>query len=458
LDEVLTVKELLDRLRKPEEKHSNPFVELLPKAQKLLGLNKLDTISLEALLIQAIIYCVFHNENEPDEISKKDAKKRDSYLLTMGLLDEYYHVKGDGTHYSVNLRYTDYLGESEYIELSYEKDFFHKNLTAEVAYARAKAVLSSTDKRCRENLADYLSKSENCQKCFEKGTKNFIKVDLFNGETRRQLIKPKARYTRKNFPFSTDQEDKPKSFGLSVKDTLSGCSDSIRKIAEFSKIEKLAKEELYRLNRNDGESPLEIPKDPKGNTVIITQNRKAENIMEDNRRPRSSIFPTVEKAKKVSTPGLSTLLDDDILTAIDPQYFGRAFFLEDDGIYTVRLGLFHGREYGALEEESVIFCAIPTKANYIQQITAAFDITEKSVRFLDVIFLESTCPFTIKPVPDSLMVARHNTMCEIPIKYDSIREDDRIIFVRNGLRRKVPNQFRVFFDVLSIQVEIVFEK
>ena len=162
MDKILTIEDLLSQLREPKNKHLNPFEELLPEARKLLGLDsELDAISLEALLIQAIIYCVFDSENEPDEISKEDAKKRDSYLLTMGLMDGYYHVKDDDIHYSAPLRQKEYLAYSEYIEISYEQEIRHNLSTVEERYVKAKAVLSTTDGRCRENLADYLSKNKN---------------------------------------------------------------------------------------------------------------------------------------------------------------------------------------------------------------------------------------------------------------------------------------------------------
>ena len=62
LDKILTIEDLLSQLREPKNKHLNPFEELLPEARKLLGLDsELDAISLEALLIQAIIYCESNN-------------------------------------------------------------------------------------------------------------------------------------------------------------------------------------------------------------------------------------------------------------------------------------------------------------------------------------------------------------------------------------------------------------
>lgn len=218
MNEILTVKELLDQLREPENKRSNPFVELLPKAQELLGLgSKLDTISLEALLIQAIIYCVFDDEDEPDKISKEDAKKRDSYLLAMGLLEGYYHIKSNGMHYTASLRHKDYLANSQYKEIYYGKDVSSGKLSTEEAHARAKTALSTADRRCREELADYLVEINNCRKCFEKGSQKYIKeVKLSDGKTDKQLILPEPRYileippaTERKSSGSTSVEDNP---------------------------------------------------------------------------------------------------------------------------------------------------------------------------------------------------------------------------------------------------------
>lgn len=189
------------------------------------------------------------------------------------------------------------------------------------------------------------------------------------------------------------------------------------------------------------------------------RNRKIKNITEhSSQNRRKSVLPSLEKAKATLTPGLSIMLDDDdILTVIDQQYYGRTFVVRDEGIYTVRLGTFHNMNKGALEEAAV-FCTIPTRSDYEQQITAAFDIPEASARFLDTIILKATRPFSVKLIPGSPVLERHSRQWGIPLKYDSVRADDMVIMVRTGLRKNVPSQYKIYFDVLSIQLEIVFEK
>ena len=112
------------------------------------------------------------------------------------------------------------------------------------------------------------------------------------------------------------------------------------------------------------------------------------NIMKSKKKARKSLLPPIEKVKTVSASGLSIMFDDDnILIVIDKQYYNRTFFVKDEGIYTVRLGVFRNMDKGALEE-SAIFCTIPTKADCEQQITAMFDIPEASARFMDTVILE----------------------------------------------------------------------
>lgn len=176
------------------------------------------------------------------------------------------------------------------------------------------------------------------------------------------------------------------------------------------------------------------------------------------KKVRKSLLPPIEKVTVTSTPGLSIMFDDDdILTVIDKQHFGRKFFVESGGIYTVRLGVFHDTDKGALEE-AAMFCAIPTRASYKQHIIAAFNIPGASTRFIDSIILNAARPFTIRLIPGSPILERHDNQWGVPLKYDSIRESNMTILARTGLRKNVPNQFRAFFDVLSIQIEIMFEK
>lgn len=209
MEKISPIGNLLSNLREPKSENKKHFEDYLPEAQKLFGLeHELDVFSLDALLIQAIIYCVFKEMDEPEKPEKDDAKKRDAYLLALGLLDNYYHTKKDGTHYSAFMRHKQYLYDSDFIALRYPNPNPSDNLDIEDAASKPRGVLSSTDNRCRQDLEKYLSDSENCKKCLEEGAKKFIKtISLPDKKENKQLILPKPLYTLENFPLSTKSKN-----------------------------------------------------------------------------------------------------------------------------------------------------------------------------------------------------------------------------------------------------------
>ncbi len=170
-------------------------------------------------------------------------------------------------------------------------------------------------------------------------------------------------------------------------------------------------------------------------------------------------LPSLEKVKSTVTPGLRIMFDDDnILTLIDREHFGREFFVENGGLYTLRLGAFREMEKGAMEE-SALFFTIPTKADYEQRITASFELPGASARFLDELVLTASKPFVVELVIGSPMLESYKNPWGIPLKYDSIRTNkDVTVIARTGIRKDVPNQYKVYFDTLSIQVRILFVK
>lgn len=178
-------------------------------------------------------------------------------------------------------------------------------------------------------------------------------------------------------------------------------------------------------------------------------------IMERNRVASKTILPITEKADTPSSCQNMLLDDDSILTIFDIHCYGRTFFVEDDGIYTVKLGVLHDMNKGALEE-AAMSCTMPTKAAHEQQISAVFDIPGAAARFKDSVVLKAARPFQITLVEGSPILERHNTPWGIHIKYESVKTDDVVTLVRTGLRKNVPNQYRAFFDTLSIQIEVRF--
>ena len=170
-------------------------------------------------------------------------------------------------------------------------------------------------------------------------------------------------------------------------------------------------------------------------------------------------LPSLEKVNSTVTPGLRIMFDDDnILTLIDREHFGREFSVENGGLYTLRLGAFREMEKGAMEE-SALFFTIPTKADYEQRITASFELPGASARFLDELVLTASKPFVVELVIGSPMLESYKNPWGIPLKYDSIRTNkDVTVIARTGIRKDVPNQYKVYFDTLSIQVRILFVK
>ncbi len=170
-------------------------------------------------------------------------------------------------------------------------------------------------------------------------------------------------------------------------------------------------------------------------------------------------LPSLEKVKSTVTPGLRIMFDDDnILTLIDREHFGREFSVENGGLYTLRLGAFREMEKGAMEESALFFTS-PTKADYEQRITASFELPGASARFLDELVLTASKPFVVELVIGSPMLESYKNPWGIPLKYDSIRTNkDVTVIARTGIRKDVPNQYKVYFDTLSIQVRILFVK
>ena len=174
---------------------------------------------------------------------------------------------------------------------------------------------------------------------------------------------------------------------------------------------------------------------------------------------RKTCLPSFEKTNNAITPGLRIMLENDnTLTLIDREHFGRELSVSDSGLYTLRLGAFREMEKGAMEE-SALFFTIPTKAGYEQRVTASFELPGASARFLDEVVLTASKPFVVELVIGSPMLESYKNPWGIPLKYDSIRTNkDVTVIARTGIRKDVPNQYKVYFDTLSIQVRILFVK
>ena len=180
------------------------------------------------------------------------------------------------------------------------------------------------------------------------------------------------------------------------------------------------------------------------------------NIIYGNRGSGKSLPPMIEKADTPSTPGLGITSDDGgILTVLDKQHFGRTFSVESDGIYTVKLGVFHDLKSGILEESALSF-TLPIKAACEQAITATIYIPEASARVMDAVILKSTQAFQITLVDGSPVLERYDNQWGMPLEYSRREAGNVMILERTSLRKNVPRQYRAYFDLLSIQIEVMF--
>lgn len=201
------VRALLDQLREPKMDNKRLFVDFLPEAWKVLGLKgEPDLVSLEALLIAAVVRKTTPEKDQPPILKNKDmAKKRDAYLLTFGLLKKYYHTKEDGTHYTAAKRHKQYLSDVNYVTITYPGLLPSNELNINDSRSWPRQNLSQDDLRCRKALSEYLASSAICQKCLEEGLEKFTReVKLSDGSFKRQIILPEPCYTLENFSSSQD--------------------------------------------------------------------------------------------------------------------------------------------------------------------------------------------------------------------------------------------------------------
>lgn len=238
MEEKSPIGSLLSQLREFNMENKEVVDNLLREAQKLFGLgDELDIISLDAFLIQAIMYHVFGSKGEPAQIDKAHAVKRDTYLLALGLLDGYYHIKNDGSYYTASERHKQYLTDSDYMKLSRFKP--SDNLDIDYAQSAPRRRLSTADKRCREKLESLLSDNKKCKKCLEEGKEKYIKKSK-NGK--KYIDLPKLYYTLDNFP--------PKDVKAETEYSTNGDTDPVP-ISVRMKMEKLIKYLRMRFRTKD---------------------------------------------------------------------------------------------------------------------------------------------------------------------------------------------------------------
>ena len=185
--------------------------------------------------------------------------------------------------------------------------------------------------------------------------------------------------------------------------------------------------------------------------------KQLKNILENRRKSGKSILPTLEKANAIMTPGMSLMLDDnDAVALIDKKHWGKTFFIENNGLYTLRLGAFHTLERGAMEE-SALYCVIPGELDYKQKITAMFELPSASVFFFDEVILKAASPFRVELVEGSPMLECHHDRWGFPFNYGSTEKSDgTTIIMWKGFDKSSPNQPKIYFDILRIQIKVSF--
>lgn len=145
----------------------------------------------------------------------------------------------------------------------------------------------------------------------------------------------------------------------------------------------------------------------------------------------------------------------------DKEHCGKAYTVEDGEFYRIRLGMHScSLGVGAMDRESAVVCAIPTKSAEVQRLMALFFIPEiDPVRFLDAVFLKASQPFKLEYVLGSARLESNNYSGGLTLNDDAVELiDDEIIILQNGLEDLIPDYCTFNFDFLSFQVKVVFDK
>lgn len=153
---------------------------------------------------------------------------------------------------------------------------------------------------------------------------------------------------------------------------------------------------------------------------------------------------------------------DDAPLLIDPEHFGKTYLVENDCVYTVRLGIrSNSFGIGTLSKDVAVACAIPTKSASVQHVTALFFIPEiHPVGYMDCIYLKSEKqePFRLEYMLGSAMLESNNNSGGFILNNDAVHtEDDMLTIMQNGLEDEIPAFCSFAYDFISFRVKVVFE-
>lgn len=170
-----------------------------------------------------------------------------------------------------------------------------------------------------------------------------------------------------------------------------------------------------------------------------------------------------------SSPGIPLNLkvlprnsDPDHPTLIDPASYDKAFIVEDQTIYTIRLGM-HSCSLGAgaMDVDTMASCLIPTMAAEALRVFGMFFIPELyPATFADTKILQTANPsqkFRILYEQGSAMLESNNHSKGLTLPHDavSIKGDDIIIF-QDGVRNLIPEHYIFTYDFITFRVKIEF--
>ena len=111
-------------------------------------------------------------------------------------------------------------------------------------------------------------------------------------------------------------------------------------------------------------------------------------------------------------------------------------------------------------EDCAAACYIPTTLGKEQRIIGLFFVPKiYPVKFMDVINLQATRPFTLRYLWGSAALENNNNASILLLDGDSvITERDAVIILENNLRNRIHSAHCFHFDVLRVQVEVKFTK
>ncbi len=172
--------------------------------------------------------------------------------------------------------------------------------------------------------------------------------------------------------------------------------------------------------------------------------------------------PMIEEAEVGIPLSLESCPDvTDDTTLIDKEHYGHVYKVSNGNTYTIRLGM-HSSPVGtgAMDEDTVVACAIPTKADDVHKIIALFFIPElHPVKYMDAIWLKAEKPFHIEYVWGSAVLESNHDSRGLALRHNAITEDeDALIILQNGLDGEIPDFCTFSYDFIRFRIKVVFDE